>query len=97
MDVRIGQPGTTTGTFGANDFTERNTAVVGLAEENDDGTKVLSAITRSVLITGFGGRGSRIALCARGPEELQRACGQLKQEGIEADFFPCDITAEKEI
>jgi NAD(P)-dependent dehydrogenase (short-subunit alcohol dehydrogenase family) len=61
-----------------------------------------------VLITGsrgfglalareFGRRGARLALCARNSDELQRACGSLADEGIEAVAFPCDITNESEI
>lgn len=61
-----------------------------------------------VLITGsrglglalaheLGRRGARLALCARDPEELRRACDQLAREEIEAVAFPCDVTSGKEI
>ena len=63
---------------------------------------------KTVLITGsrglglalayeLGRRGSRIALCARDAEELERACEGLHREEIEAVSFPCDVTHESEI
>src|SRR5690348_10438015 len=62
---------------------------------------------KTVLITGsrglglalayeLGRRGARIALCARDPEELERACDGLHREGIEAVWFACDVTHEGE-
>jgi short-subunit dehydrogenase len=61
-----------------------------------------------VLITGarglglalareLGGRGARIALCARNEHELQRACESLHHEQIEASPFAADISAASEI
>jgi short-subunit dehydrogenase len=63
---------------------------------------------KTVLITGsrglglalayeLGRRGARIALSARDPEELQRACEGLHRESIEAVWFPCDVTHKNEI
>src|SRR6185312_410115 len=63
---------------------------------------------KTVLITGsrglglalayeLGRRGARIALGARDPEELQRACESLQRESIEAVWFLCDVTHKNEI
>jgi short-subunit dehydrogenase len=45
----------------------------------------------------LGTRGARLALCARDPDELQRACDRLGTQGISAAPFPCDITNSSEI
>jgi excisionase family DNA binding protein len=42
MDVRIGQPGTNTGTFEANEFTERKEAVVDSRKRTTVAPKVLT-------------------------------------------------------
>jgi short-subunit dehydrogenase len=63
---------------------------------------------KTVLITGsrglalavayeFGRRGSRLALCARDSEELQRACESLHRQGIKAVPFVCDVANESGI
>ena len=70
--------------------------------------KKLDLCGKTVLITGsrglglalayeLGRRGARIALCARDSEELERACDGLHREGIEAVWFPCDVTYKSEI
>ncbi|MBV9611920.1 MAG: SDR family oxidoreductase [Acidobacteriaceae bacterium] len=45
----------------------------------------------------LGSKGSRIALCARDTNELDRACRQLTDKNIEAAPFACDITEENQI
>ncbi len=45
----------------------------------------------------FGGKGARLALCARDLNELQKACDLLGEKGIEAVPFTCDIGNETEI
>ena len=45
----------------------------------------------------FGNHGSRIAACARDATELDEACRRLRQEGIEAAPFQCDITNRSEL
>ncbi len=45
----------------------------------------------------LGSRGARLALCARGAQELDRACALLKESGIEAHSFPVDITKATEL
>jgi NAD(P)-dependent dehydrogenase (short-subunit alcohol dehydrogenase family) len=40
----------------------------------------------------FGGRGMRVAICARDAEELQAAQRDLEQRGISALAIPCDLT-----
>lgn len=45
----------------------------------------------------LGSLGSRLALCARNPAELEQARKRLDERGIEAAVFPCDISKESEI
>jgi short-subunit dehydrogenase len=44
------------------------------------------------LAQALGGRGARLALCARDEDELREACDQLRHQGIEAAAFPGDVT-----
>lgn len=39
----------------------------------------------------LGRRGARVAICARGHEQLERAAGKLRAEGIEVLALPCDV------
>jgi short-subunit dehydrogenase len=64
---------------------------------------------RVVLITGgsrglgyaladeLGSRGAQLALCARDPDELQRACDRMTAKGMTAVPFVCDITGNSQI
>jgi len=64
----------------------------------------ISLAKKTVLITGgsrglglalaqeFGSRGARIALCARDASELEQAAAKLRNGGIEAQPFVCDVT-----
>lgn len=64
---------------------------------------------RVVLITGgsrglglvmareFAGRGARLALCARDPDELQQAVGELQRDGADVIGVPCDVTRREEV
>lgn len=45
----------------------------------------------------LGSLGSRLALCARDPHELEKARIRLADRGIQAAIFPCDISEESEI
>ncbi|MGI8961157.1 MAG: SDR family NAD(P)-dependent oxidoreductase [Bryobacteraceae bacterium] len=45
----------------------------------------------------LGNLGSRLALCARDVDELERARNRLAERGIDAAIFPCDIGEESEI
>ncbi len=45
----------------------------------------------------LGRLGSRLALCARDPQELEKARVRLANRGIDAAVFPCDISEESEI
>lgn len=63
----------------------------------------------SVLITGgsrglglelarrFGREGARLALVARGPAALERAVLELRDCGIDATAYPCDITKQDQV
>jgi NAD(P)-dependent dehydrogenase (short-subunit alcohol dehydrogenase family) len=87
---------------GAAVFAAKKLVSVALARE-------LNLQDKVILITGgsrglglslayeLGRLGGRIALCARNPDELQKACGCLQEKGIEAAVFPCDITDHSEI
>jgi NAD(P)-dependent dehydrogenase (short-subunit alcohol dehydrogenase family) len=73
------------------------------------GREPLNFRNKVVLITGgsrglglamakeFGHEGSRVAICARDPEELRRARDLLVEEGIEVETFACDITKKNEV
>lgn len=45
----------------------------------------------------LGNLGSRLALCARDPQELERARARLAERGIDVAIFPCDVSEESEI
>jgi NAD(P)-dependent dehydrogenase (short-subunit alcohol dehydrogenase family) len=45
----------------------------------------------------LGALGSRLALCARDPQELEKARVRLAHRGIDAEVFPCDVSEESEI
>jgi short-subunit dehydrogenase len=45
----------------------------------------------------LGSLGAHLALCARDPEELERARARLAERGIDCATFPCDISEESQI
>lgn len=45
-----------------------------------------------VLARGFVAEGANVAICARDPEELERARADLASRGARAFAFPCDVT-----
>jgi NAD(P)-dependent dehydrogenase (short-subunit alcohol dehydrogenase family) len=50
-----------------------------------------------VLAREFAGRGCRLALCARNPDELQQAVGELQQAGGDVLGVPCDVTCASDV
>jgi short-subunit dehydrogenase len=49
------------------------------------------------LASRFGRMGCRLALCARDPEELERAAARLSSHASEVKVFPCDLSRAEEI
>jgi NAD(P)-dependent dehydrogenase (short-subunit alcohol dehydrogenase family) len=45
----------------------------------------------------FGDRGARVAICAREPDELERAHADLRRRGITALAIPADVSVQAEI
>jgi NAD(P)-dependent dehydrogenase (short-subunit alcohol dehydrogenase family) len=64
---------------------------------------------KNVLVTGgsrglglalareFAGRGARVTICARDPEELLQATSQLEHLGLKVESTSCDITLEANV
>lgn len=50
-----------------------------------------------VLARELAGRGVRLALCARNPEELERASRELTDRGAEVFAVPCDVTRQEDV
>src|SRR5437764_4388534 len=44
-----------------------------------------------VLAREFGKRGTRVAICARNREQLDRAAGDLRSRGVDVYAFDCDV------
>jgi NAD(P)-dependent dehydrogenase (short-subunit alcohol dehydrogenase family) len=45
----------------------------------------------------FAGRGARVTICARDPEELLQAMSQLEHLGLKVESTSCDITLEANV
>jgi NAD(P)-dependent dehydrogenase (short-subunit alcohol dehydrogenase family) len=70
-----------------------------LASELQDKVVLIVGGSRGLglaLAIEFGARGSRLALCARNEQELDEACRQLSEKGVEAFPFPADVTQSTE-
>src|SRR5919112_1086881 len=50
-----------------------------------------------VLAREFAGEGARVAICARDPQELERARKDLASRGAEVLAFPCDVTDRAQV
>src|SRR5215212_5464231 len=50
-----------------------------------------------VLAREFADEGARVAICARDPQELDRARKDLASRGAEAFAFPCDVTDRAQV
>src|SRR5829696_6836738 len=50
-----------------------------------------------VLARGFAAEGAHVAICARDPQELERARADLASRGARALAFPCDVTDRAQV
>lgn len=50
-----------------------------------------------VLARGFAAEGANVAICARDPQELERARADLAARGARAFAFPCDVTDRAQV
>src|SRR5215218_7370804 len=50
-----------------------------------------------VLARGFAAEGANVAICARDPQELERARADLASRGARALAFPCDVTDRAQV
>jgi len=50
-----------------------------------------------VLAREFAGEGARVAICARDPQELERARRDLSSRGAEVFALPCDVTDRAQV
>ena len=50
-----------------------------------------------VLARGFAAEGANVAICARDPEELERARADLASRGARVFAFPCDVTDRAQV
>ncbi|HYH85490.1 MAG TPA: SDR family NAD(P)-dependent oxidoreductase, partial [Pyrinomonadaceae bacterium] len=50
-----------------------------------------------VLAREFADEGANVAICARDPEELERARADLAARGARAFAFPCDVTDRAQV
>ncbi len=50
-----------------------------------------------VLARGFAAEGANVAICARDPQELERARADLASHGARALAFPCDVTDRAQV
>src|SRR3954465_12420144 len=50
-----------------------------------------------VLAREFGRHGARLALCARAPDEVDRALDELGSRGVPASGVVCDITDRRQV
>jgi NAD(P)-dependent dehydrogenase (short-subunit alcohol dehydrogenase family) len=50
-----------------------------------------------VLARGFADEGASVAICARDPHELERACADLAARGAKVLAVPCDVTDRSQV
>jgi NAD(P)-dependent dehydrogenase (short-subunit alcohol dehydrogenase family) len=72
--------------FGGYDFAGKTVLITG-------GSRGLGL----VLARGFAAEGANVAICARDPEELERARADLASRGARALAFPCDVTDRAQV